>query len=308
MPFFSVIIPLYNKEKFIENTLKSILCQSFIDFEVIIVNDGSTDGSEKKVFDFKDDRIRYYYKENEGVSIARNYGIQKAKSDYITFIDADDYWYPNFLQIMHQTIQRYPLQKVFSAAIEIETFNKIIKATYSIPKTNDYEIVNFFDASQKEAIIWTSSSVFSATVFLEVGHFDEKLSISEDTDLWIRIGLRYDVVFIWKILARYGYDQNSISRNLNYFLQERSYLKHINEEKTNLSLKKYLDLNRFSEAIKHKVSHNEEKFKSTKANIDLDLLVLRKRLLLFLPSIFLKHLIQIKNFLASIGLGNSVFK
>uniref|UniRef100_A0A4W5LYG6 Glycosyltransferase 2-like domain-containing protein n=1 Tax=Hucho hucho TaxID=62062 RepID=A0A4W5LYG6_9TELE len=98
MSFFSVIIPLYNKECFIENTLKSVLSQTFTAFEVIIINDGSTDKSEEKALQFKDSRIRYYSKENGGVSTARNFGIDKAKSVYITFIDADDYWYPTFLE------------------------------------------------------------------------------------------------------------------------------------------------------------------------------------------------------------------
>ena len=80
MPFFSIIIPLYNKEKFIENTLKSVLQQSFTDYEVLIVNDGSTDASEAKIFAFNDSRIQYFYKDNEGASEARNYGIKKLKS------------------------------------------------------------------------------------------------------------------------------------------------------------------------------------------------------------------------------------
>jgi hypothetical protein len=109
-------------------------------------------------------------------------------------------------------------------------------------------------------------------------------------------------------LARYGYDQNSISRDVTYYLQERTYLKHYQEEKTNILLKKYLDLNRFSEAIKHKIANDEEKFKITKANIDLNLLAYRKRILLTLPSFILRQLISIKNGVANIGIGKSVFK
>lgn len=308
MPFFSVIIPLYNKENFIKNTLNSVFNQSFTDFEVIIVNDGSTDTSEKKVLEFKDDRIRYFSKENEGVSTARNYGIKEAKSEYITFIDADDYWYPDFLKEMHQTISLFPNQKVFSAATEIETSRNLIKAQYSIKKTGDHQIVNFFEASQREPILWTSSIVINLTVFEDVGYFDDELKIAEDTDLWIRIGLKYSIVFIWKILTIYRYDKNSISRDASYFLQKKTYLKHYEEEKINLALKKYLDLNRFSEAIKHKITKNEVEFKSTKANIDLKLIIFRKRLLLSFPGIILKFLILIKNRFADIGLSKSVFK
>ena len=107
MPFFSVIVPLYNKENFVENTLKSVLNQNFTDFEVIIVNDGSIDKSEEKVKGFNDDRIKYFYQENQGASSARNFGIEKANSNYIAFIDADDYWFPNFLQEMFNNINEF---------------------------------------------------------------------------------------------------------------------------------------------------------------------------------------------------------
>src|SRR3970040_1764287 len=102
MPFFSVIIPVFNKEKFIEVTLKSVLNQTFIDFEILIINDGSTDNSAQLIKGFDDPRIRYYYKENSGVSSARNDGIEKTQSNYISFIDADDYWYPDFLEEMYK--------------------------------------------------------------------------------------------------------------------------------------------------------------------------------------------------------------
>ena len=180
MPFFSVIIPLYNKENFVENTLKSVLNQIFMDFEVIIVNDGSTDASEEKVKQFCDDRIRYFSKENEGVSTARNYGITQAKSKYITFIDADDFWYPEFLQEMFQNIKRFPDQKIFSGAIEVETLAKILKAQYSIEKTSDCEIVNYFDASIKTTVICTSCAVFHKSIFDEIGNFDTNLKSGQD--------------------------------------------------------------------------------------------------------------------------------
>ena len=108
MPFFSIIIPVYNKETFLENTIKSVLQQSFTDFELIIINDGSTDNSESKIKSFSDPRITYLKKENGGVSTARNLGIEMAAASYITFIDADDYWYPNFLEEMVSSIEQFP--------------------------------------------------------------------------------------------------------------------------------------------------------------------------------------------------------
>ncbi|MFE3870836.1 glycosyltransferase family 2 protein [Flavobacterium sp. ZS1P70] len=308
MPFFSVIIPLFNKEKFIEATLKSVLNQTFIDFELLIINDGSTDNSATIIKGFDDPRIRYFYKENDGVSSARNDGIEKAQSDYISFIDADDYWYPDFLEEMFKIIQSYPQEKIFSAAIEIETSKKVIPASYSIVKTNDCEIVNYFTASSKETIICTSCAVFHKTIFEETGNFDSEIKSGQDTDMWIRIGINYPVVFSWKILARYIYDENSLSKNKNYVNKKINFSKFEQPEKTNPSLKKFLDLNRFSLAIKSKLIADDKNFNCYYKAIDLKNITFKKRLLLAMPSVILKALIHLKLILANSGLGSSVFK
>jgi len=308
MPFFTVIIPLFNKEKFIEVTLKSVLNQSFTDFEILIVNDGSTDSSIAIIKSFTDPRIRYFSKENAGVSSARNYGIEKAKADHISFIDADDYWYPGFLQEMFENIKKHPEQKVFSAAIEIATANKVFPAQYSISKTNDSEIVNYFSASSKETIICTSCAVFDKNVFEEIGNFDIQIKSGQDTDLWIRIGLVYPVVFSWKILARYVYDEKSLSKNKNYLTTKVDFIKFKELEKTNPLLKKFLDLNRFSLAIKLKLLGNKIAFDNYYEDIDLKNLGIKKRTLLLLPATVLKQLIQFKTVLAESGFGSSVFK
>lgn len=308
MPFFSVIIPLYNKENFIENTLKSIFNQSFTDFELIIVNDGSTDASEKKIFKFNDPRIHYYNKENAGVSAARNYGIKKAESEYITFIDADDYWYPNFLEEMFKKINLYPELKVFSAAIEVETASRTFPSSYSIIKSGDCEIVNYFSASIKESVIFTSCAVFHKSIFEKIGTFDTKLKSGEDTDLWIRIGLVYPILFSWKVLARYVYDSHSLSKNHKITIDSVNFFDYQLLEGTHPELKKFLDLNRFSLAIKSKLINDNESFKKLYNAIDLSKLSLKKRLLLSLPATLLHRLIDLKVILANLGLGNSVFK
>lgn len=308
MPFFSVIIPVYNKETFIENTLKSVLNQTFSDFEIIIVNDGSTDSSDQKVLQFQDSRIRYYSKKNEGVSIARNVGIGLAQSDYIAFMDADDFWYPEFLDTMAQTIHRFPEQNVFACAIEIETSKTVFPAGYSIQKTGDFEIVNYFEASLKESVIWTSGVVLHKNVFEKTGFFDAEVKIAEDTDLWIRVGLQYPVVLIWKILARYVYDAKSVSRQDQYLFEASSFLKYADEETKNKALKKFLDFNRFSVAIKSKLTGDFKNFEKFFMAIDLQSLPLKKRVLLYLPGFVLKRLVAFKTVLANLGLGNSVFK
>lgn len=308
MPHFSIIIPLFNKENFIESTLSSVLNQSFTDFELIIVNDGSTDNSEEKVLQFNDKRIHYYSKKNEGVSTARNYGIEKAKSDYITFIDADDYWYPNFLEEMFNKINLFPELKVFSSAIEIETSKTIVKANYSIKKTNDYEIVNYFISSYKRTVLCSSSAVFHTSVFEKTGNFDIQLKSGEDTDMWIRIGLIYPILFSWKILARYVYDPKSLTKNHTTTINSFDFSKYNLLEKTNPSLKKFLDLNRFSLAIKSKLMKDKERYEKFYTGIDKKNISLKKGIILQLPVFLLKILINLKTFLVTFGIGNSVFK
>lgn len=308
MTYFSVVIPVYNKEKFVVKTIESVLFQTFTDYEIIIVNDGSTDQSEAKVLEFRDNRIQYFSKKNEGVAAARNFGIKKAKADYICFLDADDYWYPNFLETMHRFTAKFPEQKVFAAAVEIETRNKTIPAHYSIPKKSNYEIVNFFDASQKECVLWTSSVCIHKSVFEKVGTFDTNIKHGEDTELWIRIGLQFPIVFTPKILARYVYDDKSISRNINYFFESYTFEKYAAEEKKNRALKKYMDLNRFSAVIKCKLNGDWKTSQEIFSKIELNGLSWKKRILLRSPAYMLKLLIKVQRILVDVGLGNSVFR
>jgi glycosyltransferase involved in cell wall biosynthesis len=308
MPFFSIIIPVYNKANFIENTLKSVFQQSFTDYEIIIINDGSTDDSESKIVTFNDSRIHYFSKKNEGVSETRNLGIEKAKSEFITFIDADDYWYPNFLEEMFLLIKKFPEQSVFSAAIEIENTKTVIPSSYSIEKVNDNAIVNYFEASYKESVLFTSCAVFHKSVFEKVGKFDPLIKSGQDTDLWIRIGLIYPIVFSFKILTRYIYDPNSLSKKKSFMNSKMNFSKFKEEEKKNLALKKFLDLNRFSLAIKSKMYGDESSFEKYIIDIDLKNLTLKKRILLNLPGILLKFLLKVNLILVQVGWSKSVFK
>lgn len=298
MPYFSVIIPVFNKEAFVAKTIESVLAQTYTDYEIILINDGSTDSSENIIKMFTDSRIQYFAKLNEGVAIARNFGLEKAQGEYICFLDADDYWHPAFLDTLHQYCQKFPEHKVFATAIEMETRDKKVAAQYSIPKNSDCEIVDFFEASQQECVLWTSSIAIHKSVLTTVGAFDPNIKKGEDTELWIRIGLHYPIVFIWKILAKYVYDPNSISRNLDYFFEPYVFEKYKTEETKNQKLKKYLDLNRFSAVIKCKLKGDTETATHLYGQIDLKNLSLNRRIALQLPSFVLKFLIKMKNTLA----------
>ncbi len=308
MSFFSVVIPLYNKENFIVETINSVLQQTFSDYEIIIVNDGSTDHSESKVLEIKDSRIHYFSKKNEGVSSGRNFGIEKATSNYICFLDADDYWYPDFLTEFYKTIIDNPDQKAFSCAIELGIKNKIYPAKYSINNTEKIQVVNYFEASNKQSIISSSSSIFHKSVFEKIGDFDLNIASGQDVDLWIRIGLNYPIVFINTVLARYTFDSNSLSRRKKDFSKSLNFDKFLNEEKQNLRLKHFLDLNRYSLALKAKLQNDSFYFQKYTSELNKENLNVKKRVLLLTPVFILKFLLKIQFSLVKIGLLKSVFK
>lgn len=107
-PFFSVVIPMYNVEKYIEATLRSVLSQTFNDYEIIVINDGSSDSSAKKVSSFKDDRILLINQQNSGVSSARNAGIRHSNGEYIAWLDGDDIWHSQYLEMAYAALTQHP--------------------------------------------------------------------------------------------------------------------------------------------------------------------------------------------------------
>ena len=113
---FSVILPLYNKEESVGKTVRSVLSQTHEDLELIVVNDGSTDESLRVVRGIKDDRIRVFSQENQGVSVARNRGMDEAKYNYVAFIDGDDLWHKDYLAVMSCLISKHLAARCFSAS------------------------------------------------------------------------------------------------------------------------------------------------------------------------------------------------
>lgn len=125
--FFSVIVPIYNAEDTIENCLESVRNQTFKDFEVIMVNDGSKDSSEKicKKYESIDKRFRYLFQENKGVSVARNVGIKESKGEYLTFVDSDDFYYRTFLESFYSLINKYPEKGHYWCTYQVFESNQI---------------------------------------------------------------------------------------------------------------------------------------------------------------------------------------
>ncbi len=308
MTYFSVIIPLYNKENFVEATIQSALNQTFIDFEIIVINDGSTDKSAEKVSQITDSRIQLLTTENQGVSATRNLGIEKASGKMIAFLDADDYWFPNHLQNLFELGEMFPEQKVFANAIQVQTGKKIFNATYSIPVTPKIQLLNFFNASLDQAVLFTSATAVDRRFLKQLGGFDETLKTDEDTDLWIRIGLESLVVFNQNIGVKYNFDSKGLSKNTSFFVQKTDFSKYQNLEKTNPALAQFLSIHRFSIALKSKISGNKEQYIRFNNLISKDLLSKKQRLLLNLPPTLLRFIFSTKIFLERFSIRLSAFK
>lgn len=201
----SVIIPLYNKEHYIENTIKSVLYQTFSDFEVIVINDGSTDNSTKIVESFTDSRIKLIMQKNKGVSAARNRGIREAIGDFIAFLDADDTWYPDYLETMIKLSQQYPSYSVFCVAQK----NRPI---YTLPQ--GVSIIR--DFCSYPYIFWTGALLIKNNVLKEVGGFRVGVQLGEDTDMWLRISCKYHTIYLNEAHVNHPYiTENNLAQAID---------------------------------------------------------------------------------------------
>jgi len=311
-PFFSVIIPLYNKENYIEDTLKSVLNQTFKDFEIIIINDGSTDNSLNKVTAINDKRIQLFSIENQGVSYARNYGIEKASANYIALIDADDIWCDNHLFELNKQISLFPDAGLYCNNYEVFYKKKMSRKTkFNFHYKNNCIIVDdYFKASITNSVAWTSAVGFSKEKFNFIGKFNVGLKTAQDLDLWIRFALQYKVSFNPIITMSYKlYVSNSLSKNeyntIRYDFLSNYYIK---EEQENASLKLYLDINRYALAIRSKLNNEIKLYKKLKKEIDYKNLNFKQKILLRLPKFLLKLIKRFQLFLINNNIYLTAFK
>jgi glycosyltransferase involved in cell wall biosynthesis len=205
-PKVSVIIPLYNKGPYISDTLNSIFSQTVQDFEIIVVNDGSTDDGMKIVQAFDDPRIRLINQHNRGISNARNQGAKYAKADIFAFLDADDQWHTEFLETVLTLAEKYPQAGAFATGIEEIIDNKKVVQKYRTIPNNGYEglVPDFFySAIIGERVISSSSVAIKRSVFIEMSGFKEGIAWGEDTDFFSRIALKYPIAFNSKICSMY---------------------------------------------------------------------------------------------------------
>lgn len=184
----SVVIPAYNAGKHIVEAIQSILEQDYPAFEIIVVDDGSTDNTREAVKLFSEENIIYLFQENSGPSKARNNGILKSAGDFIAFLDADDVWYPNHLLDAVTFFRKSKNVFWFSSAFNRKHYNSKVNARDIKSQTR---IVDYFRQSLRRSFIHTSAIVIHREVFKSTGLFNENWMLGEDLNLWVRIALQF---------------------------------------------------------------------------------------------------------------------
>lgn len=252
-PIISVIIPTYNNAAYLCEAIDSVLAQTYKDFEVIVIDDGSTDNTREMVKKY-DGKIRYLFQENKGVSAARNIGIKMAIGDYIALLDDDDSWLTDKLLLQVFAIEANPeIAMVFT---DVEAFDEkgIVNSSFGRPSNpmlfdkeefrykmakttfDDGAVLkgNIYKDLLKCNMIVPTTALIKKRVFDIVGYFDNNLPVNQDYDLWIRISKRYPVLYLNKLTARYRVRDKSISGKMG--LREYRYREHDAE-----MLKKHLN-------------------------------------------------------------------
>ena len=210
---YSIIVPLYDKAPYIKKALESVMSQTFSDWECVIIDDGSRDESMIVVQDFiRDvscmmydvcDKIKVIQQENAGVAAARNNGVAKSKGEYVCFLDADDWWEPNFLEEMDRLIKEYPEAGLYATNY---VYYKPGKTHVALNFDRGY--INYANTYLQSVAmpVWTGAACMPRTVYDEMGGFPAGIKLGEDFLLWAKTALDYKVAFCEIPLAYYNND------------------------------------------------------------------------------------------------------
>ena len=304
----SVVIPLYNKEKQIACTLQSVFEQTFQNFEIVIVDDGSTDNSVEEVEKFDDSRIRLIHQTNAGVSAARNRGIEEASGELIAFLDADDVWMPEYLATQYGLYQKYPECSVYACNYEFRDSEG--KVTPTIIRKLPFEgedgiLSNYFEvASCSHPPICSISIMVKKTAIQAIGGFPLGIKSGEDLLTWARLAVSGVIAYSRKSLAMFIRDEGLFNKDQQLRVPEK-------EDIVGQELKKLYNINRHIiglnkyVALWHKMRtrifiDKEDRRKaikecliSMKYNMNVKILVFL--VLIFLPSSFSRKVFKFSN-------------
>lgn len=227
---FSIIIPLYNKAPYVAKAIGSVLSQTFADYELIIVDDGSQDDSLSIAAEAVEGKgnCQVIRQGNTGVSMARNNGVACSRGDYLCFLDADDWWAPSFLEEVSELIVEYPEAGIYGTGYVIvnETKHKTRVAPIGVESGFEKGLINYCQVYAKTlAMPLTSISVvIPRRIFDEMNGFPKGIRLGEDFLLWVRIALKYPVAFLNRPLAFYNQDSDSHWRAVSHLQDPRAHM------------------------------------------------------------------------------------
>lgn len=217
MVLVSVIIPTYNREKTVGKAIDSVLCQTFEDFELIVVDDGSIDGTERIVRSYADPRVRFLraYEGNRGPAAARNSGIEASLGRYIAFQDSDDEWVPEKLAIQIETMRRASDQ---TGVVYGTILRKMGDSEERLPRENAKKSGRVLDSLLEGNLVGTPVAMVKSDLLRKVGGFDTSLRSIEDWDLFLRLSEVCDFEFIDRVLCVSTELQDSVNANTNRWI------------------------------------------------------------------------------------------
>ncbi|MBO5007743.1 MAG: glycosyltransferase family 2 protein [Clostridia bacterium] len=219
---FSVILPVYNGEHYIANAVNSVLAQSFMDWELIVVNDGSKDHTLDILNRYQaDTRIHIINQENGGVSVARNNAMKAAKGDYFAFLDADDLWYDNHLQTMHELITEYPDAGLYATFAQVNLQNgKVVKScNYFKNNPGTVYLEDFYDEYIKDKsvkVFVPTSTCISRAAYDKVQGYPVGCKIGEDLEHDLRVAAYFPVVITDRITSVYEKRYSTATKDVSF--------------------------------------------------------------------------------------------
>jgi glycosyltransferase involved in cell wall biosynthesis len=207
-PAISVIIPTYNRASMVVEAVESVLAQEMADFELIVIDDGSTDETEQRLSIYGSS-LKYYQQENKGVSSARNRGLELSTASLVAFLDSDDLWLPSKLKIQHKYMAEHPETEICQTEeIWWRNGRRVNPKKHHKKPSGD-----IFQRSLDFCLVSPSAVMMRRELFEKVGYFDEELPMAEDYDLWLRVAVNHPVPLIAEpLVIKRGGHQDQLSK------------------------------------------------------------------------------------------------
>lgn len=225
MVLVSVVIPAYNSEKYIAKAINSVLSQTMSEFELIIVDDGSTDNTEKKIRAFNDKRIKYFYQPNAGPSAARNFGIKQSRGEFIAFLDADDAFMPRKLEFQLKSFKKDTGMVYHSFYLQYE--GKAAKSLVKFKHNDDY--IKQLLTDPFNSIAYPSTVMVRKEFMERAGMFNSERKIAEDWDMWLRMAAICGTEYINMPLTERFIPKTSITRTIDFNVEKDNQVRVVSE-------------------------------------------------------------------------------